>query len=175
MTEDTSVELKPTSPTDSDKFPVITEWRLRLMTGAHISEFMPIILETILASLPPHEKENPILRANISGALVDGRVQVWGILGKVQDTNQWRPIGYMTTAIRPDELTGKSTLLIYTMFSFGVISDAAYTGFNSVLVDYAKEQGCAKLALFTSNARVIKMTQRQGWDTDWRFVFRDLE
>lgn len=175
MTEETSVVPKQDSPPSSEKFPILTDWRLSLMEGAHIAEYMPTILESILNSLPPSEKADEVLRANISGAIVDGRIQIWAILGKVEDTGIWRPVGYMTTSIRPDEITGKSSLLIYTMFSYAVIPDDAWSIFDKTLVAYAIAQGCAKIALYTANSRVLQMTQRVGYITEWHFVYKNLE
>lgn len=175
MTEVISVEPKPISPTDSEKFPTIVGWRVCLAKGDHIAKFLPVILETVLSALPPQNLESPTLRANLSGALVDGRLQVWQILGQVEGTGQWRPVGYGTTAIRPDELSGRKTLLLYTLFSYAVIEDSAYKDFWKVLARYAKDQGCVKVALFTANPRVLRMAESVGMNTEWHFVSKDLE
>ena len=175
MTEATSVEPKPTSLAKSEEFPDVIDWRLSLAKGDHIAKYQNIILETMLSSIPPQNRESPILRANLSGAIVDGRIQVWQILGKVKETGEWRPVGYGTTSIRPDELSQEKTLLIYTLFSYGVIANSAYQHFWDVWSSYAKDQGCVKVALFTQNARVLKMTKSVGMDTSWHFVFRYVE
>lgn len=175
MTDATSAEPKQTSQTESEKFPEIVEWRCALAKGDHISKYLNVILETVLSTLPPQNLESPTLRANITGALVDGRLQVWQILGKVKDTGQWRPVGYGTTSIRPDELSGQKSLLIYTLFSYAVIKDEAYQDFWKVIEAYGKDQGCVKVVLFTDNVRVLQMAESVGMETKWHMVTKTLE
>ena len=174
MTEDTSVESKVKSP-EPTPFLKVTAWRASIMKPEHVAEFMPLILETVLASLPPSERVDPVMKANITGAIVDGRLQVWGILGKMADTGQWRPVGYGTTGLIPDELTQKKTCLIYTLFSYAEMDDSVYVDFWKVITDYARDQGCAKVALYSNNARILSMAESVGMSTEFRFVFKNLE
>lgn len=174
MTQDTSAESQPASP-PAFKFPKITDWKLALMGEDHIAEYLPLILKSVFDSLPPGEREDETLRANVTGALVDGRVQVWAILGFVPAEKQWRPTGYMTTSMRYDEIPDKKTMLIYTMHSYGVIADVAYGIFFDTLQEYCKIEGCSQIAAYSNNARVLRMLKLLGWNTDFVFAHRDLE
>lgn len=144
------------------------------MKGDHLAKFMPVIMNSVVQALPPGERLDETLNANISGALVDGRIQVWGILG-LDEEKIWRPVGYVTTSMKFDELTGKNTLLVYTMFSYAVIEDRAYDVFMNTLKEYSEAQNCAKIACYTNNVRVIRMLKRLGWETEFVFAFKNLE
>lgn len=174
MTEVTSADSKPDSPPES-KFPKITDWKLSLFQEDHIARFMQIILESVYRSLPPDEIDTPTLRANITGALVDGRVQVWGILGFVPSEDQWRPVGYMTTSIRANDIADIKTLFIYTMFSFVVIEDSAYGIFFDTLKEYCRHEKCTQISCLTNSERVLRMLRLHGWNTEYTLGYHDLE
>lgn len=174
MTEATSADSKPDSPPAS-KSPKITEWKLRLLQEDHIAKFMPLIFESVLRSLPPDERDTPTLRANITGALVDGRVQVWVILGFMPADGQWHPVGYMTTSMRFNEIANVNALFVYTMYSFVVIADEAYRIFFDTLKEYAKHENCTQISCLTASERVLRMLRIHGWNTEYVFAYHDME
>lgn len=173
MTQDTSAEPQPDSPPASESFKP-SDWKLSLLEGELLAKLMPSVMNAIFQALPPSQRDGPILRANITGALVDGRIQAWGILG-LDEANKWRPVGFMTTSLRMDEMAGKNTLLVYTMFSYVPVPDSAYKVILGTLEAYSQSQNCGKIACFTGNVRVIRMLRMYGWNTEFVFAHKNLE
>lgn len=173
MTEATSEEPQLVSAPPSETLK-ISDWKLSLLGGELLTKLMPSVMNAIVQALPPAERLDETLRANITGALVDGRIQVWGILG-LDEEKTWRPVGFITTSLRMDDMTGKNTLLVYTMFSYAVIEDKAYKLFVDTLRSYAETQNCGKMVCYTNNARIIRMLRGLGWNTDFVFAHMNLE
>lgn len=173
MTEDTSVESQPDSPHPSESLK-ISDWKLSLLEGELLTKLMPSVKNAIAQALPPGERLDETLSANISGAIVDGRIQVWGILG-FDEHEKWRPVGFITTSLRMDDMTGKNTLFVYTMFSYAFIENRAYKVIFDTLRAYCETNNCAKIACYTNNERVIRMVKMLGWNTDYVFAHLNLE
>lgn len=173
MTEATSVEQQPASAPPSENLKV-SDWRLSLLGRELVDKLMPNVMNAVASALPPSERWDETLQANVTGAIVDGRIQVWGILG-LDEEKTWRPVGFITTSLRMDDMTGRNTLLLYTMFSYAHIQDKAYKVFFDTLRSYCETQNCAKIACYSNNARVIRMVKMLGWNTDFVFAHMNLE
>lgn len=173
MTQDTSAEPQPDSPPASENLK-ISDWKLSLLGRELVDKLMPSVMNAITQALPPGDRLDETLRANITGAIVDGRIQVWGILG-LDEEKTWRPVGFITTSLRMDDMIGKNILFIYTMFSYVVIEDKAYKLFVDTLRSYSETENCAKMACYTNNARIIRMLRMLGWNTEFVFAHLELE
>lgn len=173
MTQDTSAEPQPDSPPPSESFKP-SDWKLSLLGGELLAKLMPNAMNAIAEALPPGERWDETLRANVTGAIVDGRIQVWGLLG-LDEEKLWRPVGFITTSLRMDDMTGKNNLLVYTMFSYVFIENDAYKIIWNTLRAYSETENCAKIACYTNNARVLRMAKMLGWNTDYVFAHLNLE
>ena len=173
MTEAISAESQPASPPASENLK-ISDWKLSLLEGELLAKLMPHVINAVVQALPPGERLDATLQANVTGAIVDGRIQAWGILG-LDEEKTWRPVGFGTTLLRPDDITGKNTLLIYTLFSYAFITDKAYKIFMDTLLSYCESQKCAKIACYTSNERVLRMVRSLGWNVEHVYAHKNLE
>ena len=173
MTPSTSAGQAPASAPPSESLK-ISDWKLSLLKGELLDKLRPSVMNAIALALPPSERWDETLQANVTGAIVDGRIQVWGILA-LDEEKTWRPVGFITTSLRMDDLTGKNALLVYTMFSYAYIEDRAYKVIWETLRAYCETENCAKVACYTNNARVIRMVKGLGWNVDYVFAHLNLE
>ena len=165
---DEKLEAPKDSPNSSPDMGIVKAW-MRQAEPHVVVEQQRLIMECVLASLPPDIVNDEAAQANILGGLLDGRLQVWGITGQTA-SGKLAPLGVGTTEIVTDKWSGAKKLLIFSLFApFDVIPPAEYKNLFDTLAVYAKAQGCAKIELFTRNDAILRRARSLNFDTENRY------
>ena len=118
------------------------------------------VFKTIKAGNPEYEQFADDARFQIMQALMDERLQYWGIFSK-----GWKPeemIGGLTTSISTDMFYGIKRLWIYSHHiypEFG-LHISAWRSIIEGLNEYAKTNGCHEVAAFTADKSFARAGER---------------
>lgn len=92
-------------------------------------------------------------------ALLTGYAHCWLICSK---DDHKRILGVATTTKTLDTISGTSSLLIYSLYAYGVMGLSIWQECFRVLSVYAQMWRLDKIVAYSSNKRVIEMAKRYG-------------
>ncbi len=136
----------------------------------HVTKVWPYIADTVSRALPPSTYASPYKVNNIVAALMRGDMQCWLY------SHDGKEIGAVAlTTVTEDECTGIRNLLIYCMAGYDKIERHAWLEGINRLREFAKSQGCYQITGYTKSARVKRVVDMVGGNTDYRFISIGLE
>jgi len=140
------------------------------LTARQISEWWPVVKECLERTLPPFTYASPERFANILEQLLQGGMQCW-IVQRFDDSAQTvAPEGFVVTTISIDECSGVKNLLLYAVWSFGLVSDEEYRNGWQTLVTFARASGCHRIVTYTDQKRVVQQFQMLGGEAKYAFL-----
>lgn len=148
--------------------------QLALMVLNHndVSVFYDIIEKGLWATLPSPDKFT--INA-VMGSLLAGIGKVW-VVFKGEEA---KPVAFAITTLERDILSGRKYMLLYCLYAFveNQLGPKNWTQAFNVLKQAAKNEGCVSLQAFTTNEKVVKLTQYLGGSFTTTFVefFLDKE
>jgi hypothetical protein len=134
-----------------------------LLTPAQISaQWSQLSLGIAVGSNVSQEQADQFC-TNMLQSLLTGHAHCWLICSK--ETPR-RILGVATTTKTADTISGTTSLLIYSLYAYGVMGLSIWKECFRVLSVYAKMWKLDKIVAYSSNKRVIEMAKRYGATTE---------
>lgn len=138
------------------------------LTREQVSKHWPFVYKAIREALPPIADEEVNTKNNVLRSILSGNLEVWVYVEKGKNGSTIRAV--VSTLIQEDEVVGLNNLLVYTMYSFGELSDEIWQEGLLTLLKYARGKDCSSLTFFTQNPKILEFFKRFGVDNSWRFI-----
>lgn len=115
-----------------------------------------LIKEGIRVSLPLHVARDDDAMNSILGQILKGNIQCWVV------KNESQIIAIATTAIMKDDLTGSSSLLIYSVTTLSHMAEDFWKEGYEAFTKFARGVGCNRVYAYTTDERVVAMAKLNG-------------
>lgn len=133
-----------------------------------ISNFWDIIKYGIQQSLPPVAGEGPDKMNKIFTSLLSGKAQCWA---SYENTNNGKRFeGIVVTRILYDDVSDTRSLLVYCLYGYDRIDNKSWRDGLKVLIKWAASRNCNRIIAYTSVPEILKLVQRLGGSTEYRFI-----
>jgi hypothetical protein len=141
------------------------------MLPTQVSRYWEVILEGIKGGLPPDTFSSIAEENRLLKAITDGSMDVWLVV----DTAAAKKVrALVVTTVVSDEVTRTRDLLLYCTFAFVPVRDEVWLEIDKDLVKVAHTNKCDRMVAYTKEDRVIKLMQACGYDTEYRFAYKEL-
>lgn len=125
-------------------------------------------LEPAYSRFTKEEREK--FKRYVMNAAVSGVIQLWVTLDEEE-----KPQLLTATKIVGEEALEERSLLVYGIALAGSnMSEELWKETEDVIVKYAKEQGCVRLAAFTNNTLAFKRALSLGWKMDSVYITKEI-
>lgn len=131
-----------------------------------VAEHWSLFRDHINDSLPPIADYGPLDMNNILHRLMLGGAVLWQVVNEEREM-----VGFIVTTILRD-MSGVSTLLIYSSVILMNSPVKYWTECAETLRIYAKDKGCSKIVAFTSNEKLLTLLKEEGAETTTFVSFR---
>ncbi len=129
-----------------------------------ISHRWDMIKRTIAETSPPYADTSPGALNNILMSLLNGSLQCWisVVDGEVD--------AIATTCIEEDIHSGARNVLMYSVFALRQTTSKSWIEAFEAIRKYARGERCEAMVLITKEPKIIKIAEKFGGDTGWRYV-----
>lgn len=125
-----------------------------------------VIGYSVQQSLPSQVEDVEGILSNVLMALLSGNMDCWVISSKDNKIE-----GIATTQILWDEASRVKTLLVYSVYSYGNISEQNWNKCLGTIREFAKNRGCHKISAFSGNERLVNLMTKLGADKQFFITF----
>lgn len=132
-----------------------------------IDRLWNIIAPMIEKSLPDWVDLSENVMTNILESLMVGNLTGWFIY---TDSKKPEIVGFGTTRIAIDEMSGERTLIIYSLYSLNKITKGIWMNATEKITRYAITQKCTSIAAFSNLENVVKLSEMLGADTSVTYI-----
>lgn len=139
-----------------------------------ISKQWDIIRYGIMSVPSPIADISPEGVRNILKHLLMGTVQCWALFEEDTINGGEKITGFALTTIADDLISGAKFLNIYDLFFLSVPSAGNFEAGLEALQEFARANKCNKITAYTKVAGIIKVTEKLGFNTDCRFIIKEL-
>jgi len=134
--------------------------RLKLLNPAQVVRYGPVIQAAAHAAFG--EFSTPAGLVNYMGDVYTGKIQVWAILGKKDETTHF--LGLITTRILEDPRFGTRRLYVETIAAYGSITREVWAQGLAQLERYAADENCVAVEGDTHSESMLRMLTRFGFE-----------
>lgn len=136
-----------------------------------VNKYWGVILEGVKAGLPPETIPDTQAENRLLKSLTSDTMQVWLI---VDGAAAIKVRALILTTVVSDEITKTRDMLLFCTHSFVPVKDEVWLEVDKELVSIARKNRCDRLVAYTREERVIQLMQICGYDTSYRFVYKEL-
>lgn len=133
------------------------------MSPEQVSEGWEMVGGMIEKSLAPIGIANHVTMTNALTAVLSDQLVCWMI------ADETGPKGLVTTCVVQDPITNVDSLLIYSMYGYGVSRQLMLDGIQK-LKEYAKGIGCQFLSAYTILPNVGEVVKATGGNANFTYV-----
>ena len=137
---------------------------LLMLLPEQTTQYWGIFKRQIEDSPPPIADYGPYNINNILTSIMMGGMQLWVL----KDTTD-ELVGFVLTTILRD-VSGVSTLLIYNAAILGAARQNLWLEGLETLIKFGRNRGCAKIASFVCNEKLISLAKDKGLDSQFVFI-----
>ena len=119
-------------------------------------------------SLPPMAGEGIDKMNRIFEALLAGSLECWAAYR--YEESGVKIFGIATTQLLYEPNSDVYNLLIYSTYSFRLVSEEEWLDSYNTLAEYARSLNCKGLIAYTKEARVLEIVEKIGGTAETRFL-----
>lgn len=131
------------------------------VTVEQISRHWPIFKYAIEQAAPPTERITPGVMNRLLEHLMVGKMQAWVAYKKKGFPPEM--CGILVTNMVQDELTGTRGLFLFSVYVWDPMTASDWEDGFKTIQQYAKHEGCTKIAFYTNNPRIIDLARKTGF------------
>lgn len=139
---------------------------LKLLSN-QITQYWSLISMTIKASLPPSTSLSVYAETELYKRLLIGVFQCW-----VGTESDFKPKAIALTTIISDPGTGDRSLLIYSLYSFSLVSNSEWSEWLEGLKKFAEAEGCKTISAYSNVPRANLIAQNAGGEISQFIKFK---
>lgn len=138
-----------------------------------VTYYWPLFEHGLMYSSPPGTIVQGQYVNNILTGCLTGKMQAWLCFDKGENT--YRPVGTVITRLDQSLESGRNCLVIESLFGFGGVPGDAWKLGMSVLIEFARQQGCEKVIGTTHSDRVKEIVQALDCKTTYTVLEWEVE
>ena len=105
-------------------------------------------------------------------ALMSGNLQAWFATTRVDNKIEYH--GNLITKILTDDITGRKSLLLVSLYLFKQAPQEIWIDAFETLRKFAVANDCKKITAYTTNPAVLKRATQFNFNTDWSILSLEI-
>lgn len=134
------------------------------LTPEQVMDHWDGLRDAIASSLPPQAVDNPRSLLIVQQNLLTENMQCWVWLENTE------PLVVLTTQAVVDDATESKYLLLFTITVLSYVTRAMWEEGLRSLDLYCQGNGYSKIIAYSSNAEILSIASKLGFDISWRVL-----